>query len=211
MKLWVVLVGIISLGLVSGSWDISNSDFGFRISEVDRNINEMKSIIKIAQNRGGVNQKIISYIDQYNSQMDSCLKSQIARTIFEMNLKYGIGIDTILAVITWESALTWRPNVVSPVGAIGLMQIMPGTGNVLAKWEGLGLFMTSDLADPIINIKLGCRYLAHLMCFYNGSLEIALAAYNGGPKNARLFRDRDQKNCHPETWGYVPSVMALVN
>ena len=143
--------------------------------------------------------------------MEDSLKSEIAHIIYEMTIRYdNLTVKMILAVITWESALTWRPNIVSPAGAIGLMQIMRRTGDMLAKWEGLDNFALVDLYNPIVNIKFGCRYLSHLIRQY-GSFRIALAAYNGGGKNARLFAERDEENCHPETWGYVPGVLSCLD
>lgn len=220
MKLLAVW-GILVVGIVCGSWVFLNDDFRFTndeflvgsrqwISSLEVNLANIKQIILNEQREQEREKKIIDCIEKYNPIMKGELKEQIATTILEMTWRYAnLGLDTILAVITWESAKTWRPSIVSNAGAIGLMQVMPETGCFLAKQEGLLNFSVRDLFDALINIRLGCRYLSHLIQLY-GSLEVALAAYNGGAKNARLFAEKNRDKCHPETWGYVPNVMALV-
>lgn len=211
---YLAVVGVLIMGMISGSWVFVEEEIGNsvirQLGNWENEIGQIHSIIKLEQNRGEVQQKVIDCIDRYNSKMADSLKNLIAKTIWEMSLKYdNLGIDTILAVISWESALTWNPVIVSYAGAAGLMQIMPMTGYMLAKQEGLVNFALVDLFNPIINIKLGCRYLSYLIQLY-GSLDVALAAYNGGDKNARLFAKQDEENCHPQTWGYVPNVLKLV-
>jgi soluble lytic murein transglycosylase len=95
-----------------------------------------------------------------------------------MSKKYpNLDIDFISATITHESAKTWNPNVISKVGARGLMQVMPATGAFLAAEEGINWTSTRDvLHDPIYNIRLGCRYLSQLVSAYEH--KGGLAAYN---------------------------------
>ena len=62
-------------------------------------------------------------------------------------------------------------NAVSPKGAIGLMQLMPGTAQTLG----------ADPNDPLQNVEAGARYLRDLLVRYDGGLWHALAAFNAGP------------------------------
>jgi soluble lytic murein transglycosylase len=74
---------------------------------------------------------------------------------------------------------TFDPRVVSNADAIGLMQLLPGTGKMVGK--ELGLTVTREtLLDPQDNIRLGVRLLKQLLKRYDGQMALAAAAYNAG-------------------------------
>ncbi|MCP3935842.1 MAG: lytic transglycosylase domain-containing protein [Actinomycetia bacterium] len=101
--------------------------------------------------------------------------------------RYGLDANLLTALVWTESA--FRPDAVSPAGAIGLGQLMPGTAG------GLGV----DPNDPVQNLDGAARYLrAQLDRF--GSVQLALAAYNAGP--GRVERSGGVPNI-PETQAYV--------
>ncbi|KKQ74151.1 MAG: Soluble lytic murein transglycosylase, partial [Berkelbacteria bacterium GW2011_GWB1_38_5] len=81
----------------------------------------------------------------------------------------------VAAVIYTESR--FNPGSVSSVGALGLMQVMPGTGDSIAQEMGE---KTGDLTDPETSIKYGTWYLKGLSDKYNGNTDLILAAYNAG-------------------------------
>ena len=83
--------------------------------------------------------------------------------------KYGLPRELVRSVMAAESGMA--PGAVSPKGAIGLMQLMPGTAQVL----GVNPY------DPAQNVDAGARYLRDLLEKYNFGLRHALAAYNAGP------------------------------
>jgi len=83
--------------------------------------------------------------------------------------KYGLPRWLVRSVMRAESG--FQPQAVSPKGAIGLMQLMPGTAQTLG----------ADPKDPAQNADAGARYLRDLLQMYNGALWHALAAYNAGP------------------------------
>ncbi|MFN2238053.1 MAG: transglycosylase SLT domain-containing protein [Thermoanaerobaculia bacterium] len=91
----------------------------------------------------------------------------------------------VMALIRQESA--FNPNAKSWVGATGLMQIMPATGQELGE-RAYGTFSTSRLSDPEVNVDLGTRYLRHVINLFDGNIELALAGYNGGPYRIRRWR-----------------------
>lgn len=94
--------------------------------------------------------------------------------------RYGVPVSRIKGVIITESA--GNPNARSPVGAIGLMQIMPDTGRAAC---GLS---AGELSDPAKNIDCGTRYYAQQLSSF-GSHDLAAAAYNAGPGRNGPSRD----------------------
>ncbi|MFM0061229.1 lytic transglycosylase domain-containing protein [Paraburkholderia phytofirmans] len=100
----------------------------------------------------------------------------------------------LMAVIDVESG--GNPQAVSPKGATGLMQLMPGTG---------ARHGASDLLDPRQNIAAGARYLKELMRQF-GALPLALAAYNAGEGAVQKYGG--QIPPYTETMNYVPKVIA---
>ena len=103
---------------------------------------------------------------------------RVSRAILEEAERNRIDVDLILALIHTESAFDNFAR--SHVGALGLMQVMPATGEMLARRFDLRWRGPDTLFDPETNVRLGCRYLAMLRSRY-GRIETALAAYNWGP------------------------------
>ncbi|MEM7048713.1 MAG: lytic transglycosylase domain-containing protein [Acidobacteriota bacterium] len=96
--------------------------------------------------------------------------------IVEAAERYELDSLLVAAMVQVESG--FRPGAVSPVGAVGLMQVMPATGT---------LYQSTELEDPRINLDVGSRYMRSLLNSYDGDLELALAAYNAGPGNVRRY------------------------
>ena len=107
---------------------------------------------------------------------------------------YGIDPKLLLAVIEVESG--FNPNAVSPVGAVGLMQLMPDTGSAM---RAVNLF------DPEENVIAGAKYLSIQLNKF-GSLELALAAYNAGPGAVEKY---DGIPPYDETMEYVDLVIDI--
>ena len=103
----------------------------------------------------------------------------VAAAIVEQTKRHALDLDLVLALILVES--TGYNFAVSPVGARGLMQIMPPTGEELARRLGKPWPGPDALFDPLLNVELGMTYLRQLLDRYDGHLEKALTAYNAGP------------------------------
>jgi soluble lytic murein transglycosylase len=87
--------------------------------------------------------------------------------------------ELVRAVMREESG--YRPEVISVVGARGLLQIMPDTGERLARDVGLEPFGPDDLFDPHVNLRLGTHYLGQLSAQFAGRVSAAVGSYNAGP------------------------------
>lgn len=96
--------------------------------------------------------------------------------ILEAGNKYDVDPALIKAVIMAESS--YDPMAVSKKGALGLMQLMPGTADELD---------VEDPFDPVHNVNAGVKYLKGLLNEFEGNLELAIAAYNAGSKKVRKF------------------------
>lgn len=129
------------------------------------------------------------------------LKGDIATyddLINQASERYRIDSALVKAVIKAESNFNHRA--VSPVGARGLMQLMPATAATL---------QVKDSFHPETNIDGGVRYLRYLMNMFNGNLPLVLAAYNAG-ENA-VMRHNNRIPPYPETQTYVKRVMNYFN
>jgi hypothetical protein len=132
----------------------------------------------------------------------SQLPVQIANLVKRQNLKiviekyaqqYGVDQDLVWAVIRQESG--FNPQAVSPKGAMGLMQLMPGTAAMLG---------VSDAFDVEQNIAGGIKYLERCLNQFDQDVSLALAAYNAGPDNVVKYQGCPP---FPETRQYVASVL----
>lgn len=102
----------------------------------------------------------------------STAPQEIQEVINSAAQKYGVDSKLITAIIQQESS--FRANAVSKSGAMGLMQLMPGTARSLG---------VTDPFDITQNIEGGTKYISQLLDKYNGNTAVALAAYNAGPGN----------------------------
>ncbi len=92
----------------------------------------------------------------------------------------GVEEELVWSIMRAESQ--YRAEARSPVGATGLMQIMPFTGEkVASQLLGKDRFQAADLQDPEVNVRFGARYLQRLAEKFAGSLPLVAASYNAGP------------------------------
>ena len=118
--------------------------------------------------------------------------------ITKMAEKYKIDSALIKAVIKAES--NFDHQAISPVGAQGLMQLMPATATQL---------QVEDVFHPEKNIEGGVRYLKYLLNNYRGNLTLALAAYNAGERTVAKYNN--QVPPYKETKNYVKKVLSYYN
>ncbi len=128
--------------------------------------------------------RIYSIVGSYRSDIAESEIWRISEVIFEESAKRAIDPLLVLALIHVESR--FQSAAVSPMGARGIMQIMPDTGKFLAETlaHEYGFhpvaFRPESLDDPVLNVRLGIYYLQDLHKQFQ-HLNLALAAYNCGP------------------------------
>lgn len=110
--------------------------------------------------------------------------------------QHKIDEKLVHAVIHAESA--YDANAVSSAGAVGLMQLMPGTA------KRYGVF---NRRDPQQNVEGGTRYLKDLLKMFDSNLSLAVAAYNAGENAVKRYHNAIPP--YPETQKYVKKVLAL--
>lgn len=123
----------------------------------------------------------------------------LARIVVKYSERYKVPVNLVLAVMTVESA--FNQYAISPMGAMGLMQVMPSTSVDIARELKVTEF---DLFGMDCSIRFGTYYLRKMIKTFNGDIELAVRAYNTGAFNVA----RSDK--YPEeTIAYHKSVMSI--
>lgn len=113
-------------------------------------------------------QKVIAFSSQYG------IDAELSGNIVDVSRAEGIDPELAFRLVNLESE--FNEHATSPVGAIGLMQVMPSTAREYVR--GIS---TARLYEPKINLRIGLRYLRGLLEDYHGNVNTALLVYNRGP------------------------------
>ncbi len=125
-------------------------------------------------------------------------RDDVRRMIMEEAGRYDVPSALALAVGWQESG--WRQNVVSHAGAIGIMQLLPATG----EWVGEAMLgQRVDLLSARDNVRAGVRLLKHYLARYDGNVDLVLAAYYQGQTAT------DRHGVYPVSRAYIASIRAL--
>lgn len=125
-------------------------------------------------------------------------------------------VDPLLLAAIIKSESGFNPFADSPKGARGLMQLMPSTAEQIARELKLNYQDSDDLYTQDVNLRIGARYFSNLLKSFDGSLVLAVAAYNAGPAKVKAWqvltwgRDQDEILAAlplPETRAYVRNVL----
>ena len=188
------------------------------IHNMDRNsVAQRLEFGHIALNQGWHELAILSSIRaEAWDALDLRFPLPLKRTFSQMAQERTMNTSLLYAISRQESAL--YPLAQSPVGARGLMQLMPATAKETAGKLGVPYRNEQQLFDPAMNIRLGSAYLKRLLDVYDGNRILAAAAYNAGP--GRVKRWREQSDNKPmdvwvesipyrETRNYVQNVLSF--
>jgi soluble lytic murein transglycosylase len=109
-------------------------------------------------------------------------------------------VDPLLAMGLMRQESVYRQWALSPVGAMGLMQVMPRTGARVAALMGDPNYSPEILEDPSTNVRYGVWYLSRLLDRFGGAFPVAVASYNGGPHNASSWIRPWGKTIRMDDW-----------
>ncbi len=111
--------------------------------------------------------------------------------------------NALLYALTRQES-EFNPHSVSAAGAVGLMQLLPATAKMVARWHDLKFEKDKLAKDPSYNVSLGASFLHWLISNYDGSYIMALAGYNAGPGRVKQwvaqFGDPRDKDVDPIDW-----------
>ena len=148
------------------------SSFSFDLGGDSRSLSdqlgEARGELELTRNQLDRANKIIAYSGKYRIGAD------LAISIYDVAMAEGIEPDLGFRLVRLESEFNERA--VSPVGAVGLTQVMPSTAQYFVKGA-----TREKLYDRESNLSVGFRYLRTLIREYKGNLKIALLVYNRGP------------------------------
>lgn len=151
--------------------------------------------------------------EHVEEKYDTEKMTQYRDIIEKYSTQYGVDPAYVAAVVFVESS--HDSKIESSAGAIGLMQIVPSTGQWIADNMGLSHFEADMLFDPETNIKLGCWFISYLIDLFDGNVQNATIAYNAGPTSvfnwlADSRYSSDGKNIdtipYEETKSYVDQI-----
>lgn len=118
--------------------------------------------------------------------------------------RYNVDASLLRAIASAESG--FNPHAVSHKGAVGLMQIMPGTAERFGLSADAARTLEQKLKDPAINAPLAARYVRYLNTLFPGRTDLVLAAYNAGEGAVQRYGNKIPP--YKETQNYVQTVMA---
>jgi soluble lytic murein transglycosylase len=114
------------------------------------------------------------------------------------------GLDPYLVASLIRQESEFNPVAVSRANAVGLMQLLPKTGKLVAHQESLKRYSPSQLYTPGVNLQLGTRYFKGMVDQFGGSFEYALAAYNAGSDRVEEWMGQGKYRDQPEFVESIP-------
>lgn len=155
----------------SGSWSaLAEAQIYASFGETYRAMRSLKRALPYAASASITSIPLVYWRILYPEPYWDTIKAESAKNNLDPYL--------VASLIRQESE--FNPAAVSYANAWGLMQLLPSVGRAMAREEGIAHFETYQLLDPDTNIRLGTRYLRHMLDKFGGVQEYALAAYNAG-------------------------------
>ncbi|MCE2569917.1 transglycosylase SLT domain-containing protein [Motilimonas eburnea] len=200
--------------LYHGADNFARTEWGHLISRHPKPI--VDQLGQYALEQGWLHFAILASIETKSWDLVEQRFPQVASATFNKYAKErNLDSSYLFALARQESAFHTQAQ--SPVGARGLMQLMPATAKYTAKKIGVPYNGVASLYDPEVNVRLGSAYIKGLLDDYNGNRILASAAYNAGPNRVKRWRNNSPGLAADvwvevipfrETRGYVQSVLA---
>ena len=160
----------------------------WRYATRDFDSHKLQIAAYVAQKWGWYRQAIKSMIDAHAwDDLDVRFPLAYYDSFVASARVWDIPLQWSLAIARQESS--FMPDARSSAGAMGIMQILPQTASMTAKWQGFDFAGSEELARPVQNIRIGSAYLGRLLRQFNNNRVIASAAYNAGPGRVQSWLD----------------------
>lgn len=127
-------------------------------------------------------------IDQQKILWEKAFPKAYEKVVLEASSKFDVPKEMVWAIMRAESS--FKRDAVSPVGALGLMQVMPKTGEKLSELMGQRNFEPKTLLEPPTAVLLGTKYLQRLSRGFELNRALMAAAYNAGPHRVKTWLNR---------------------
>jgi soluble lytic murein transglycosylase-like protein len=141
------------------------------LAATSENLAQVWSDLQEAETPDDRERVITEHVERHRSYG---LTPELAATIYDAAVENDVDPNTAFGLIRAESS--FKNTATSPVGAVGLTQLMPRT----AAWMQPGV-SRAELRNPDTNVRIGLKYLSYLIDKYEGNERMALLAYNRGP------------------------------
>ncbi|KYZ77292.1 hypothetical protein AXX12_03955 [Anaerosporomusa subterranea] len=164
------------------------------VNQVLNRINSIEAKFSIKPVTSDFSRQLTEAINASSSRSATSIshnRPEVEQMVHAAALRHGVKPELALAVARTESNLS--QDAISPVGAVGVMQLMPDTA------QSLGVRDTHDIRE---NIDGGVRYLKQMLGTFQDE-RLAVAAYNAGPEAVKQYRGIPP---YAETQGYVKKV-----
>jgi len=196
-----LLVGLLAIPASALGSDLAVLQNGFSIRHERREVQGAVTRLYLGNDAGSYVDVPTAQIEHFEKDLSAPSNASDSKNLDEVissiSGRHHLDPDLVNSVIHAESG--FNPRAVSPKGAQGLMQLMPGTANQLG---------VTNPFDPQANVEGGSRYLRNLMEHYHFDMAKALAAYNAGPQRVEQYHGVPP---YYETRAYVTRVIRDFN
>lgn len=184
---------LISLGLVEWArWDLydierktSNHEYLKRLMAEYEKIESFQRSSFIGQTSFGGQRAQLGFEPASRPFWEHTYPKAYSQHVQKFSKQFDIPFELVWGIMRAESQ--YKKDVISPVGALGLMQVMPNTGQKIAAMIGDSQFQAQKLLEPETAVKIGSRYLARLMKKFENSVPLTAAGYNAGPHRVKAW------------------------